>query len=153
MILEYCGKKKQKDDHTYKTGIWTPGMVRAVDDTTGLKMLQHPDCWKRASDKKLKEASLANAGKKEKGQKAAGEGSGEGTGTGEGEGAGTGNEGSGTVETDTGNQPPLVNLDTMDAVALVAYAHREFGVELDPKTDPKELIATIRSRMNGGKGE
>ncbi|MCK2097524.1 hypothetical protein [Thauera aromatica] len=43
--------------------------------------------------------------------------------------------------------PPLVNLDAMTRDQLADYAHRNFGVRLDPKAKKAELVDTVRLTM------
>lgn len=42
---------------------------------------------------------------------------------------------------------PLVNLEAMTKADLVQYAHRNFGVVLDPSMKKPELIETVRLQM------
>lgn len=120
--LKYVGRKALPlTDNLYHTGfVWDDrDTVVWMDESVAAKFLRHPDVWQRTDQAPPKTVQAAKP------------------------------LGEPPVEMeDHASLVPLVQLDTMDKPALVAFAQRHFGQRLAPNMTEINMRSRIRNWMN-----
>jgi len=131
--IRYIGKKDERTDNVAGTGlVWNgQGDVQTVSDAAAAKLLAHPDIWEDAGDAPVDEKPKAEKPVADK----------------------PADEPTPPKQDDPEDDSalaPMVNLETMDKVALKEYAQRHFGHEFHPNTGEPKMRSTIIGLMNRG---
>lgn len=129
MPVRYIGDRDEFRDHLYGSKlIWQQGEAVEVDVEIAIKLLVHPEFEDARDPEDQLEATpkelLGGLPPKPTVEKTEEE-----------------------QREELDMEPPLVNLEGLTKAQLVEYAHRNFGVTLDPAVKKDELIDTVRRSM------
>jgi len=124
MAIKYIGKKAQQRDTVADTGlVWLPGQVHVVPTVLGLKFLKHPDVWAQADEDVEEDPAVV-----------------------------------GTVINSLPETPAepvhvvpavdLPNLQGMTEPDILAYAQREFHIDLDASAGKEAMIEKVIGLRN-----